>query len=86
MSNDEIFDGSEHLLKVFKLVPGGASGVARLFDPSLSATAVLKWVRKGVPPTRVPTIESAVDGAVTRYQLRPDIYGDDPRLSNNEAA
>jgi len=32
------------------------------------------WLKKGVPPGRVISVEKAVNGAVTRHQLRPDIY------------
>jgi DNA-binding transcriptional regulator YdaS (Cro superfamily) len=35
---------------------------------------VSKWLKNGVPPIKVISIERAVNGAVTRYDLRPDIY------------
>lgn len=37
--------------------------------------AVQKWRRNGrIPAERVLAVESATDGRVSRYQLRPDIY------------
>jgi DNA-binding transcriptional regulator YdaS (Cro superfamily) len=32
------------------------------------------WIKNGLPPNRVLSIEKAVNGAVTRHELRPDIY------------
>lgn len=39
----------------------------------VSTQAVTKW-RRQVPAERVIAIELATGGAVTRYQLRPDLY------------
>jgi DNA-binding transcriptional regulator YdaS (Cro superfamily) len=37
--------------------------------------SVYEWLRAGrVPAARVLDVERAVDGKVTRYELRPDIY------------
>ncbi|MFO1351883.1 MAG: Cro/CI family transcriptional regulator [Gammaproteobacteria bacterium] len=41
--------------------------------------AVSKWRRFGVPAERAMQIEIATGGAVTRQELRPDIFGDLPR-------
>jgi DNA-binding transcriptional regulator YdaS (Cro superfamily) len=39
--------------------------------------AVSQWVTKGrVPVAHCLTLESATEGRVTRYQLRPDIFGE----------
>jgi len=39
--------------------------------------ALGKWIKKeSVPSARVIEVEAATDGAVTRHQLRPDIYPD----------
>jgi|GEM_PF-2069363 len=35
---------------------------------------ISKWLKNGVPPARVLMIERATNGAVTRYDLRPDLY------------
>jgi DNA-binding transcriptional regulator YdaS (Cro superfamily) len=32
------------------------------------------WLDRGIPPHRVLGIEKASNGAVTRHELRPDIY------------
>ncbi len=45
----------------------------------VSHPAVIKWVKRGKPPAgRCIAIESATGGKVTRYQLRPDVFGQDP--------
>jgi len=36
------------------------------------------WKRRGVPAVRVLAVEEATGGAVTRHELRPDIYGERP--------
>lgn len=46
----------------------------------LNAGLVSQWVN-GIRPVAAHhciTIETATDGAVTRYQLRPDVFGDEP--------
>lgn len=58
------------LARVFELV-GGKSALARLLG--VTAQAVQQWAR--VPADRVLDVERAVDGAVTRYQMRPDVFG-----------
>ena len=45
----------------------------------VSDMAVSQWKKRGVPPERCRDIEAATDGTVTRYELRPDIFGDPPR-------
>lgn len=53
---------------------GGPSVLAR--ELNLWPSAVTNWIRRGqVPPEYVLAIEGATGGQVTRYQLRPDIYG-----------
>lgn len=41
----------------------------------------LRKARKGIPLERVPAIEHATGGRVTRYDLRPDFFGADPSNS-----
>lgn len=36
--------------------------------------AVQRWLRAGCPAERVLCVEKAVAGAVTRHDLRPDLY------------
>jgi len=53
---------------------GGIKAVAGLFD--ITVQAIYGW---GVcPPKRVLALEEAAGGAVTKHQLRPDIYGPPP--------
>jgi len=41
---------------------------------------VSQWLRRGkVPADRVLAIEAAIGGEVTRYELRPDVFGDAPQ-------
>ena len=51
------------------LVAGGITALA--LKLKLTKQAVSAWKR--VPPTRVLAVEKAT--GVSRYQLRPDIYG-----------
>lgn len=45
----------------------------------ISPQAVDGWRRRGqVPAERVLDIERITGGAITRYELRPDIYGEPP--------
>lgn len=55
-------------------VAGGQSALARAIG--VRQGLVWAWLNRtadGVPPTRCPQIESAVDGAVTCEELRPDV-------------
>jgi DNA-binding transcriptional regulator YdaS (Cro superfamily) len=50
---------------------------------SLDVTPVLihQWVKdkRQVPAERCLAIEAATSGLVTRYELRPDVFGCDPK-------
>ncbi len=37
--------------------------------------AVYLWIESQTPAARVRAVEAATGGQVTRYELRPDIYG-----------
>lgn len=53
---------------------GGQTAMAS--EIGVSVQAVNKWMKKGEPPPeRVLAIEKLVRGQVTRYELRPDIFG-----------
>lgn len=53
---------------------GGQTALAKYLD--VTPQAISDWVRKGrVPPARVLSIEKAVNGRVTRHELRPDVFG-----------
>ena len=53
-------------------------GVPRLADLlGIERQAIYQW--KQTPVKRVLDIEEATDIRVTRYELRPDIYGEPPQ-------
>lgn len=61
-----------------------ARELSRTADPNsgtirrISAQAIYKWARTGIPADRCAHVEHVLDGAVTRYQMRPDVFGDEP--------
>lgn len=50
---------------------GGPSAVARLFG--ITSQAVSQW--EVIPPDRCIPIEQATKGQITRYEMRPDVFG-----------
>lgn len=50
----------------------------------VSPMAVTQWKIRGVPAGRCIPIEQAVGAVVTRYELRPDVFGEAP--AQTEAA
>lgn len=57
---------------------GSQTGLARRIGKTQSHVA--QWLRRGrVGPTACIAIETAVGGQVTRYELRPDVFGDPPQ-------
>lgn len=63
---------------------GGQAELARRIGVSLQA--VYQWHKgtRPVPPGRCIPIEQATGGAITRYELRRDVFGDPP--SSEDAA
>lgn len=59
------------LLRAIKAA-GGVNALAKALD--VSSQTISQWKR--CPPTRCRDVEAAT--GVTRYQLRPDIYGAAP--------
>ena len=61
------------LMKIDKIIKaaGGTAAVARLFG--IKSQAVSQW--KQVPTKRVLKMEEHLNGSITRYQMRPEIYG-----------
>ena len=60
------------------LLAGGQTALARRIGKRQSHVA--QWLRRGrVGPTACIAIETAVDGRVTRYELRPDVFGPSPQ-------
>lgn len=53
---------------------GGPAFIGRLIG--VSSQAVTQWKR--VPPKYCILIEAASNNAVTRYELRPDVFGAAP--------
>jgi len=54
-----------------------AGGQTKLADHcQVSPQAVQQWIINGVPANRASCVEKATDGAVTRSELRPDLFGD----------
>ncbi len=57
-------------LKRAVALAGGLTALAR--GLGISPQAISQWQQ--VPATRVLAVERATDGAVTRSELRPDLY------------
>ena len=58
---------------------GGPGELARTIatkDDTLTSQGVSQWLK--VPGDRVLAVEKAISGAVTRYQMRPKIFGEQP--------
>lgn len=45
-----------------------------MLTPPVTQGAIGHFMRKRVPAERVLQIERATEGAVTRYEMRPDLY------------
>lgn len=60
----------------------------RLADAlGIRSPSIAGWRRRGkVPADRCRAIEDAVGGGVTRYELRPDVFGDEPVRAEGEGA
>ena len=68
--------GLERAITIF----GSQSALAHELD--VTPQAVQQWVRyQRVPVARAIQIERATGGRVTRYELRPDIFGE-PKEDN----
>lgn len=58
-------------------IVGGQTKLAAICG--VTPQAVHKWVNADrVPADKVLVIEGAVGGQITRYQLRPDVFGEAP--------
>lgn len=53
---------------------GGMSSLARLMPDTVTRQAIYKWRNESVPPERAVQIEHALHGAVSRHELRPDLF------------
>lgn len=62
--------------RVIEIVGSQEELAARLGIKSPSITG---WRNRGqIPPERCISLERATDGRVTRYEMRPDVFGDAP--------
>lgn len=57
-------------------IAGGQASLARLLNKSASFVNQLVAGKRPVPAKLCPAIEQAVDGQVTREELRPDVFSD----------
>lgn len=57
----------------------GASGLAKAIGVKPQFVAALSRGQRPVPSSRCLSIEIATNGAVTRYDLRPDVFGPAPK-------
>lgn len=55
---------------------GGQAALGRLIGRKQST--VWNWLKNGIPSDECPAVEAATEGQVTRYDLRPDVFGPPP--------
>ena len=61
-----------------------AASISRIIERKVTQQAVSWWLTKRgheVPPEYCRPIEQATDGAVTRAELRPDLFADQQRAA-----
>jgi DNA-binding transcriptional regulator YdaS (Cro superfamily) len=65
-------------------IAGGQTKLAAATGGKISQQNIWWWINRTqmVPPKHCQTIEEAVQGQVTRYDLRPDIFGTNPAEKN----
>lgn len=61
---------------------GSNAALAAAIGVHESAVSLWKTARRVVPAQYCIPIEVATEGAVTRYQLRPDVFGTDSEAAN----
>jgi DNA-binding transcriptional regulator YdaS (Cro superfamily) len=59
---------------------GSQSELARRMGGKVRTAHIYHWLRNGVTAERCIAIEHATGGAVTRYDLRPDVFGQPPSI------
>lgn len=73
----------EALDKAIGLFSSQSEFAARI---GIRCASVSGWRKRGkVPADRCLAIEKATNGQVTRYQLRPDVFGEAPAEAMREA-
>lgn len=59
-------------------IAGGQTRLAKQIGVSQGHLWCWLYRDKNIPAKRVPAIEAATNGQITRYQLLPDVFGPDP--------
>lgn len=71
-------------MSVSKVIEAAGSSTKLAQDLGISVPAISKWIRRGrVPVERVLEIEQRY--GISRYELRPDIYGQAPATARAAA-
>lgn len=65
---------------------GGRAALARQLGIANTYLWQICRGRKPIPPKLCIPIEAATDGAVTRYEARPDVFGAPPVAAESKAA
>jgi DNA-binding transcriptional regulator YdaS (Cro superfamily) len=66
---------ASELARRLSAIPDPATGRLRRVSPQ----AIAKWIKKDrIPADRCIAVEQVIDGAVTRYEMRPDVFGAAP--------
>jgi DNA-binding transcriptional regulator YdaS (Cro superfamily) len=71
-------DVQKPLQRAIALVEGGQSGLARAIGGTVKQGHVWYWLHAKdgqVPAEYCQAIEAATGGRVTRFELRPDVFG-----------
>jgi DNA-binding transcriptional regulator YdaS (Cro superfamily) len=55
---------------------GSQSELARRLGGKIKQQHIHYWLENGLSPVQAIPIEQAVNGAVTRHELRPDVFGE----------
>ena len=63
-------DRSSHLERA---IAHAGSPTALAKKVGVSVQNIFNWKKRGIPAERVPAVVKAVDGAVSAYELRPDL-------------
>jgi len=73
MTPTQIKKAQRAMARALELLDGNVSRLARACD--VRRQAVQQWIAKGyVPAEQVLSVEAAVEGRVTRFDLRPDLH------------
>ena len=69
------------IAKAIRLAGDSQTALANLLG--LTPQAVQKWAAQGVVPgDRCREVEAKLGGQVSRYELNPAVFGEDPALDN----